>query len=279
LYYGAPNIYSLAPDGTELFSSIRKQKFESGIATKDGFVEDVQFEDIAIHGGPERALLHFDTADYQLLQSKIKQFHKANNVKQDLPKASLYKSPAIGENISTDGTMNAKTVCIGDIYRVGNTLLQVTQPRKPCLKLNHVFEYPMFSVFAEENAACGWFYRVLEEGEIKIGDQFIFVERTYPNVTVFQVQRTIWDETMSEKELEEIIACEPLAGGYKTIAKNYLEKGFPGIGWKRLIGTEKAFLSKDQLKKDGDEVKSGGHNNKYAVIAFLIALVAYFFLF
>jgi len=249
MYNGSPKIYSLAPDGTELFSSIRKEKIESAYFTFDGISEDVQFEDIAIHGGPDRAILHYCTDDYEFLKSKIDVFHKANNVVHKLPRDEKYQSPSFGENISSSGDMNARSVCIGDIYRVGGALVQVTQPRKPCLKLNHVFEYPMFSVFAEENACSGWFYRVLEEGKVSVGDEIVLVERLNPDISVSQVNRLTWDDTLTESELNAMIQCEEVPDKWKSFAKTYLEKSYPGRAFPRLIGTDKAFLSSAQLKR------------------------------
>ena len=79
-----------------------------------------------IHGGPDRALCHYPREHYQ-------------HWRQEFPEqAELFVAPAFGENLSTQG-LTEENVFIGDIFQWGDALIQVTQPRSPCFKLNFHF--------------------------------------------------------------------------------------------------------------------------------------------
>ncbi|HEX7074586.1 MAG TPA: MOSC domain-containing protein, partial [Hyphomicrobiaceae bacterium] len=88
----------------------------------------------------------------------------------------LSSPPAFGENLSTLG-ITEETVHIGDIYQVGGVILQVSQGRQPCWKLNARFNRPDMAWRVQMTGRTGWYYRVLREGWIETGDEFVLVER------------------------------------------------------------------------------------------------------
>ncbi|MFC6907670.1 MOSC domain-containing protein [Novosphingobium lubricantis] len=93
---------------------------------------------------------------------------------------------AFGENISTIG-MIEDAVCIGDRFRMGTTLLEVSQGRQPCWKLDHRFGMKGVTAAVVSNGLAGWYYRVLEPGTIEAGDVVELVDRTHPTWTVARV--------------------------------------------------------------------------------------------
>ena len=105
-------------------SAIAKVQVDGELSlTELGLVGDQQAEK-KIHGGPDRALCHYPREHYQHWKTEFPE------------QADLFVAPAFGENLSTDG-LTEKNVFIGDIYRWGDALIQVTQPRSPCFKLNY----------------------------------------------------------------------------------------------------------------------------------------------
>lgn len=84
--------------------------------------------------------------------------------------------------------MNERNVCIGDKIRVGEVLLQVSLPRQPCFKLNHRFGVKGFAPNTWKLSRTGWYYRVLEEGWMGVGDSIVLVDRKYPSWTIERVQ-------------------------------------------------------------------------------------------
>ena len=107
-------------------SAIAKIQVDGELTLTDlGLAGDEQAEK-KIHGGPERALCHYPREHYQHWKAEFPE------------QADLFVAPAFGENLSTEG-LTEKNVFIGDIYRWGDALIQVTQPRSPCFKLNYHF--------------------------------------------------------------------------------------------------------------------------------------------
>ena len=160
LYTGTPRY--IGDDGQ--FSAIWKQPAAGPLRiTKAGIVGDVQ-ADRRVHGGPEKAVHHYAGENYAKLAARFPQIADALVV------------GSIGENISTVG-IDESAVCIGDIYRLGSAIVQVSQPRRPCWKIDARYGISGITAFIVDSGHTGWYYRVLEEGEAGSGDDFSLVER------------------------------------------------------------------------------------------------------
>jgi MOSC domain-containing protein YiiM len=146
------------------FSAIWKQPAAGPVRiTREGLVGDAQ-ADRRVHGGPEKAVHHYAADNYARLATRFP------GIASDLVVGS------IGENVSTSGVDEA-TVCIGDIYRLGTALVQVSQPRRPCWKIDARYGLAGITAFINESGHTGWYYRVLEEGTAATGDAFALEER------------------------------------------------------------------------------------------------------
>ncbi|KLN95494.1 6-hydroxyaminopurine reductase [Moellerella wisconsensis] len=117
-----------------------------------GLAGDEQAEK-KFHGGPDRALCQYPAEHY----------HYWSQCYPEL--IDLFIAPAFGENLSTTG-MNEENVFIGDIYRWGDGMIQVTQPRSPCYKLNRMTGLENFSLTLQNSGRCGWLYRVIKGGSV-----------------------------------------------------------------------------------------------------------------
>jgi len=208
VYIGKPEVFATITtnQGTtkELLSSINKIKIEKSIKiTKTGFIGERQAT--KNHGGIERAILQYDPSNYKKIATLF----------PEIPPEKL-EPPGFGENISAVGGMNEKTVCIGDIYRMGTAVVQVTQPRKPCYKLNHWFQEENFAKIIEKNCVTGWLYQVLQEGEVKIGDQIVLISRPYPRLTVHHILGLYSSTTLTKKDLSDMLLCDVLPLAWKS---------------------------------------------------------------
>jgi MOSC domain-containing protein YiiM len=129
----------------------------------EGIVGDEQ-ADRRVHGGPEKAVHHYAAQHYQHLA-------------ETFPEAAYALIPgSLGENISAC-KLSESNVHIGDIFQVGNTVLQVSQPRSPCWKINYRFGVERMSMYIAQWRITGWYYRVLRPGIIEAGDSIVLVER------------------------------------------------------------------------------------------------------
>ncbi|MGL5975026.1 MAG: MOSC domain-containing protein, partial [Aeromonas sobria] len=148
--------------GTELvpglISAIHKQPISAPVRCTFAGLEGDEQCDQRHHGGPDRAL-HYYPADHYL-------WWQTWQTALGLPAPRTPWQPAaFGENLSGLGLTEAQA-CIGDVYRLGEALIQISQPRSPCFKLNQRFGYGQMSQVMQLNGRCGWLLRVLEEGMI-----------------------------------------------------------------------------------------------------------------
>jgi MOSC domain-containing protein YiiM len=122
----------------------------------DGLVGDAQ-ADRRVHGGPEKAV-------HQLPIENHRQLARAF---PDL--AAQFVAGALGENLSTEG-MTDDSVCIGDVFTLGEAELQVCQPRTPCWKINARHGREGIAAHVEREGLAGWYFRVLRPGEVRPGE-------------------------------------------------------------------------------------------------------------
>ncbi|WP_067515401.1 MOSC domain-containing protein [Endozoicomonas ascidiicola] len=193
-----------------LQSAIKKHPIECCQVDLLGIIGDEQAE--SFHGGADRALLQFDIRHYKTLAEHFPE------------SAHLFVPGSFGENLVVSG-MSETTLCIGDIVTVGSTVLQVTQPRKPCYKLNLCFEQPVISKFIQDHGMGGWFYRILIPGTISAGDTITVTERPEPEWTLAKVQHYLNIELLNEKVMQQLLTVNPLAQNIKNTFQKRLESG------------------------------------------------------
>lgn len=145
-------------------SGIRKRPVAGLIGVGlDGLQGDEIF-DRRFHGSPDQAICQFSAEYYAALQ--------AHFAKADEP----WQPGGFGENFSTTGLLDGQ-VCIGDIYRSGTVVWQVSQPRSPCWKLNARFGVVRLSRHVQDQRMTGWYARVLQPGQVEAGAPVELLER------------------------------------------------------------------------------------------------------
>ena len=124
--------------------------------------------DRTVHGGVDKAVHHYPADHYDWWRGHL----------SDAP---LLAAPgAFGENISTTG-LDETNVFLGDRFRLGTALVEVSQARQPCWKLDHRFGIKGVMAQVVKTRRTGWYFRVLEAGEVCAGDSLELVERPYPD--------------------------------------------------------------------------------------------------
>jgi MOSC domain-containing protein YiiM len=154
-------------------TGIFKLRRESVVVNPLGIVGDLQ-ADKRFHGGPERALHQFSLSGYE----KIIKWHPL--IHKNLISGSM------GENVSTT-VLDEKSVCIGDVYRFGEVMLQVSCPRMPCWKIDSKFNHALLSRFILKHKINGWYYRVLKTGKIRFQDSIELVDRANTQISIYQL--------------------------------------------------------------------------------------------
>lgn len=131
--------------------------------------------------------------------------------RREFPEAAeKFRPGGFGENFVT-AHMNERNVCIGDVVAVGDeVVLQVSLPRQPCFKLNHRFQLKNFAPNTWKTSRTGWYYRVLKEGSVRVGDEIRLVERPNPAWTIERVQEYLHRNQGDLAKNEELAAIEEL---------------------------------------------------------------------
>ncbi|CEJ11639.1 6-N-hydroxylaminopurine resistance protein [bacterium YEK0313] len=173
-----------------------------------GFAGDAQ-GDVRHHGGPEKAVHHYAADHYGFWRAAL----GARDV--------LARPGAFGENVSTTG-LDERTIAIGDTYRAGGALIQVSQGRQPCWKLNLRFGAPDMARRVQESGRTGWYYRVLEEGFVEPGDALTLIDRLTPEWTIERLWRVLYVDVMNRAELSAMAALAHLPDNWRRHAERRL---------------------------------------------------------
>lgn len=205
---------SIRPLGEEgVPSAIHKLPVDHPLAvTRAGLAGDQQADRIH-HGGPDKALHHYPADHYPTWR------------RQFPGQAAAFEIGGFGENLSTLG-LTEEDVCLGDVFRLGGAVLQVSQGRSPCRKLNLRFALPDMAEWVRVSGRTGWYYRVLEEGPAGPGDMLIPLERPLPEWPVAKLFRVLFRDGARREELEELAGLPLLASGWRARATQRLEGPF-----------------------------------------------------
>jgi len=198
LYRGQARILQPANE----YTGIYKQSVSHVAVDELGIKGDVQV-DKRYHGGPDKALHQYALTSYRRI---IEVYTELNGVA--LP-------GSMGENITIDAMAEA-SVCIGDIYRFGAVLVQVSEPRRPCWKINAKFKQSNLSEFVERERITGWYYRVLEAGDIILGDAVQLIDRPNPRLSIDYFNTVFNRASPSGAELATLIDSVGLASYLKS---------------------------------------------------------------
>ncbi|MEZ0121895.1 MAG: MOSC domain-containing protein [Candidatus Reddybacter sp.] len=188
------------------YTGIYKQPVSRVDVDELGIQGDVQV-DKRYHGGPNKALHQYSLPSYRRIIAAYAELD------------GVAVPGSIGENI-TIADMSEATVCIGDIYRLGTVLVQVSEPRRPCWKINAVFKQIDLTEFIAREGITGWYYRVLEAGEMILGDAAELAERPNPKVSIEHFNTILNCAQSSRADLAALIECTGLA----TYLRERLEK-------------------------------------------------------
>lgn len=163
--------------------------------------------DLKHHGGPEKALHHYPMEHYQAWQACLNL--TAMNAERMQP-------GGFGENLSTLG-MTEHDVCIGDVIRMGSTILQVSQGRQPCWKLNTYFGHAHLASLAQDSGRLGWYYRVLAPGTITKGASIELLARPHPRCSLARVHAAIFQRLQDDATLDELSRLTHLSASWKAL--------------------------------------------------------------
>ncbi|WP_417775820.1 MOSC domain-containing protein [Stutzerimonas xanthomarina] len=189
------------PD-TEKPSAIDKQLAMSDVWLDFNGLQGDRVADNRFHGGPDRSLCHYPADHYA-------------HWRRLFPLLRDISPGAFGENMSTLG-LDERQVCIGDRFRWGDALIEVSQPRSPCSNLDRRHDASGLARQLAKSGRTGWLYRTLEPGTVHPGAMLRLIERPCPAASVLRIWRGYMNEDLSNTELDWLTSLLPLASEYRT---------------------------------------------------------------
>lgn len=186
-------------------SAIAKQPAPGSVSVGPMGLEGDEQADRVHHGGTHMAVHHYPLDHYEGWRAEL-----------DSP--PLLAAPgAFGENISTLGLTEAE-VLIGDRYRLGSALVEVSQGRQPCWKIDHKFGAKGITASVLKSSRCGWYYRVLEPGVVAAGDSFVLEVPGHEGWSVQRVFALMFHKGADRGELAELAALDALSPEWRERA-------------------------------------------------------------
>jgi ferredoxin-NADP reductase/MOSC domain-containing protein YiiM len=165
--------------------------------------------DLAGHGGEHRAVFVYQLESYR---------HWQRHLGRD---ALAYGR--FGENFTVDGLAD-REVCIGDRYRIGGALFEVTQPRVTCYRVGIRMDEPRMAALLVAHGRPGFYFRVLEEGHVAAGDEVVRVATGAERMTVLEIDALLYTSVHPQGELERALRIPALSAGWRAAFQALLEQ-------------------------------------------------------
>lgn len=157
-------------------SAIGKSALTGPVLVAQGHVTGGEQADRRHHGGPDKAVFVYPSEHYPLWREELG--------------LSSVGPGAFGENLAVAG-LTEDDVCLDDVWHVGEVVLQVSQPRRPCWKPARRWGVPGLVPRIQDSGRTGWYLRVLSRGLLRAGDAMVLHDRPYPQWTISRVTQTM----------------------------------------------------------------------------------------
>jgi MOSC domain-containing protein YiiM/ferredoxin-NADP reductase len=153
------------------------------------------------HGGEQRAVFVYQIESYRYWEERL--------VRRDFVPGQF------GENFTIEGLPDSE-VCIGDRYRIGTALFEVTQPRVTCYRVGIRMDEPQMAALLTSSGRPGFYLRVLEEGEVGAGDPILPVSKGPERMTVAEVNALLYSSHHPRDLLERALRIPALSPGWRS---------------------------------------------------------------
>ena len=152
------------------------------------------------HGGVDKAVLMYPADHYGHWRAEL-----------DLPEIG---PGGFGENLSVAGATEAE-VCIGDQFKVGDAIFEVSQPREPCKKIDRRWQRRDVTRAVADTGRSGWYLRVLQPGRLRNGQDVELLARPFPGLTVAAANRAVFGKPRDLHAGRALLACDRLSSAFR----------------------------------------------------------------
>ena len=196
---GKPTLHqgALGKWTTALLKKEKSCEVWAGIDNLDG---DRQ-ADLKHHGGVDKALCVYPIVHYDYWNKRL---------------GVQWEPGDFGENLTVEG-QTEENVSIGDVFEIGQALVQVTQPRSPCWKIARFHGIKELALYVQQTGFTGWYLRVLREGYLKAGCSVVTKQHAEPRVTIKAANLVAYED----RDPTPMLDCPALSRGWR---KKFEEK-------------------------------------------------------
>ena len=207
--------------------------------------------DLAGHGGEHRAVFVYQMDSYHHWERFLGR--------------SDFTFGQFGENFTVEGLPDDE-VCIGDRYRIGGALFEVTQPRVTCYRVGIRMNEPRMAALLVAHRRPGFYFRVLQEGEVGAGDDIAKIADGPERITVGEVDALLYLPGHSREQLQRALRIPALSKGWQSSFQAMLQQdlssktaaGNPGLADEEQAPAWQGFrqMRVAQIRKESDSVSS-----------------------
>src|SRR5262245_18047689 len=169
--------------------------------------------DIAGHGGEQRAVFVYQIESYRHWEAQLNR--------------TGFVHGQFGENFTIAGLPD-DAVCIGDRYRIGSALFEVTQPRVTCYRVGIRMNEPRMPALLTSSGRPGFYFRVLQEGDVGAGDEIVKAGEATERMTVAEINALLYLPAHPREQLERALRIDALSPGWRASFEALLQNETAG---------------------------------------------------
>ena len=200
---------SVVHNGQVIQTSIFKEPVSGRVMMREMNIDGDAQADLRNHGGVHKAVYAYPIENYEFWKMELKR--------------DDFTYGQFGENLTVE-RMTEDNAHIGDMFRIGEAVVQVTQPRNPCYKLGIKMGSAEFVRTFLQSCRLGIYMRVLEEGEIGVGDAIERIKEDPERMTISEIARLRNIDTENIEGLKKALRIQALAPAFKQDFENRLKK-------------------------------------------------------
>jgi MOSC domain-containing protein YiiM len=208
------------PLGKTLFSGISKRPVSEKIYLDTLGFEGDGVADSKNHGGYDKAVCAYCLDHFPFWEKELNK--------------KLYPG-AFGENLSLTGLLETQ-IHIRDQFKIGNAIIECSQPRQPCHKLNKTFDAPDMAHHVQDSGFTGYYFRVIQPGWVQPEMNLLLTKEGSGKISIESANHLMHHDKLNNGKMKQIIEKTVLSERWKQTFKTRLEKKTPENIKPRLFG-------------------------------------------
>ena len=195
--------------GQTVYTSVWKESVQGRRLVRRLNIDGDAQGDVTGHGGEHRAVFVYQMDSYRHWERELKR--------------NDFTFGQFGENFTVEGLADNE-VCIGDRYRIGGAVFEVTQPRVTCYRVGMRMDEPRMPALLVAHYRPGFYFRVIEEGEVGAGDEIVKIAEGPERLTVAEVDALLYLPEPAKEKIESALRIPALSPGWKSSFEVILEQ-------------------------------------------------------